>query len=98
FRRDFFFQAEDGIRDFHVTGVQTCALPIWIRHFDITTKREMETENWLPASRPVDIVLTAGASCPDALLDDVIAKIAGWMEGSRGVDEVLEPFLLEAAD
>src|SRR5690606_40788946 len=25
---DVFFQAEDGIRDFHVTGVQTCALPI----------------------------------------------------------------------
>src|SRR5690606_41135259 len=28
----FFFQAEDGIRDFHVTGVQTCALPIWCLH------------------------------------------------------------------
>src|SRR5437660_2796627 len=27
-RRVFFFQAEDGIRDGHVTGVQTCALPI----------------------------------------------------------------------
>src|SRR2546426_1379384 len=25
----FFFQAEDGIRDYKVTGVQTCALPIW---------------------------------------------------------------------
>src|SRR6266508_5016437 len=25
-----FFQAEDGIRDGHVTGVQTCALPIWL--------------------------------------------------------------------
>src|SRR5437762_1346555 len=25
---DFFFQAEDGIRDTSVTGVQTCALPI----------------------------------------------------------------------
>src|SRR3989442_7273570 len=25
----FFFQAEDGIRDADVTGVQTCALPIW---------------------------------------------------------------------
>ena len=25
----FFFQAEDGIRDSPVTGVQTCALPIW---------------------------------------------------------------------
>src|SRR5207249_7501841 len=27
----FFFQAEDGIRDRNVTGVQTCALPIWAR-------------------------------------------------------------------
>src|SRR5256886_12751069 len=29
FRRVFFFQAEDGIRDLTVTGVQTCALPIF---------------------------------------------------------------------
>src|SRR2546422_2572713 len=28
----FFFQAEDGIRDVAVTGVQTCALPIWKGH------------------------------------------------------------------
>src|SRR5690554_7438945 len=27
----FFFQAEDGIRDADVTGVQTCALPIWFQ-------------------------------------------------------------------
>src|SRR5256885_10530448 len=27
----FFFQAEDGIRDYKVTGVQTCALPIYVR-------------------------------------------------------------------
>ena len=29
----FFFQAEDGIRDTSVTGVQTCALPISIFHY-----------------------------------------------------------------
>src|SRR5438034_4002795 len=29
---DFFFQAEDGIRDHCVTGVQTCALPIYSPH------------------------------------------------------------------
>src|SRR5256885_10287342 len=28
----FFFQAEDGIRDYKVTGVQTCALPICAHH------------------------------------------------------------------
>src|SRR5207302_4188045 len=32
----FFFQAEDGIRDFHVTGVQTCALPISWRSVRLT--------------------------------------------------------------
>src|SRR5690606_39641727 len=31
----FFFQAEDGIRDFHVTGVQTCALPIFRLYDDV---------------------------------------------------------------
>src|SRR5256885_7520195 len=30
-QRCFFFQAEDGIRDYKVTGVQTCALPISMR-------------------------------------------------------------------
>src|SRR5256885_7329092 len=30
-KRVFFFQAEDGIRDYKVTGVQTCALPIFRR-------------------------------------------------------------------
>src|SRR5205085_3832640 len=30
----FFFQAEDGIRDLTVTGVQTCALPIWVERRD----------------------------------------------------------------
>src|SRR5207253_7416756 len=33
----FFFQAEDGIRDGHVTGVQTCALPIFILDQDQET-------------------------------------------------------------
>src|SRR5437870_13373926 len=34
----FFFQAEDGIRDGHVTGVQTCALPILVGEVDTYKK------------------------------------------------------------
>src|SRR5262249_58499281 len=37
----FFFQAEDGIRDWSVTGVQTCALPIYLQ-----VVREYEELNW----------------------------------------------------
>src|SRR5437762_5713567 len=36
----FFFQAEDGIRDTSVTGVQTCALPIWGDQRRSATRRQ----------------------------------------------------------
>src|SRR6266511_3697558 len=51
----FFFQAEAGIRDFHVTGVQTCALPIWKSRPDSAASGpsggmvEQQVENWLSA-------------------------------------------------
>src|ERR1039457_606463 len=41
----FFFQAEDGIRDYKVTGVQTCALPIWV--FPTFTADLEEMARWL---------------------------------------------------
>src|SRR5215475_461312 len=49
----FFFQAEDGIRDFHVTGVQTCALPICRRDKPVeeankTTAPERRRRTGLP--------------------------------------------------
>src|SRR5207253_8011944 len=44
----FFFQAEDGIRDGHVTGVQTCALPIWIgRGRDQHLARLQASAGWI---------------------------------------------------
>src|SRR5690606_752781 len=44
----FFFQAEDGIRDFHVTGVQTCALPIWGRRFIPGSKTDLHRSAFFP--------------------------------------------------
>src|SRR5882757_9673627 len=52
----FFFQAEDGIRDIGVTGVQTCALPIWL------LRRRLPGHRGGPAGR--DRVLHRGAG-PD---------------------------------
>eukprot|EP00928_Gymnodinium_smaydae_P040481 TRINITY_DN27451_c2_g1_i3.p1 TRINITY_DN27451_c2_g1~~TRINITY_DN27451_c2_g1_i3.p1 ORF type:complete len:658 (-),score=40.17 TRINITY_DN27451_c2_g1_i3:10-1962(-) len=41
----FFFQAEDGIRDRNVTGVQTCALPIYYREPKSSAKASQDTES-----------------------------------------------------
>src|SRR5256885_6592127 len=38
----FFFQAEDGIRDYKVTGVQTCALPIYLAAVRVPALRDEE--------------------------------------------------------
>src|SRR5699024_11679571 len=37
----FFFQAEDGIRDRNVTGVQTCALPIYVEYKSVALARAL---------------------------------------------------------
>src|SRR5690606_41132016 len=74
----FFFQAEDGIRDFHVTGVQTCALPILnvVVHVPHTTTRgkrpnqlfKRHSLSWgedaLRASRQVDAELARPPHSP----------------------------------
>src|SRR5499433_4624383 len=44
----FFFQAEDGIRDWSVTGVQTCALPIFPAGLGPSTERRCDCPNRAP--------------------------------------------------
>src|SRR5207249_7051857 len=57
----FFFQAEDGIRDRNVTGVQTCALPIYLRpqqddNFVLDTSEGIQ-RFWAGISRILMIVM-----------------------------------------
>jgi len=63
-----------------------------IRHFDYHARAMRETEGWLPAHRPVDVVLTAGASCPDALLDQVVHAVTRWFPDACALEDVLAPF------
>jgi 4-hydroxy-3-methylbut-2-enyl diphosphate reductase len=67
--------------------------PRSIRHWNIHAKTVYETTDWLPMNspddNPIDIILTAGASCPDALLDEVLCKIVSWFPQTLSVDKVL---------
>src|SRR5256714_8535689 len=73
----FFFQAEDGIRDKLVTGVQTCALPI-SRLPPIVVSWEIETlRGRLAAAQRGEAFLLQGGDCAEAFADcesDTIAK------------------------
>ncbi len=64
-----------------------------VNGFDLHLKGMRRTEGWLPElERPVEIILTSGASCPDALVDEVIERIVSLFPGARPLDEVLAPF------
>lgn len=50
-----------------------------IRHFIYARKETKTTTAFLPNKRPIKIILTSGASCPDSMLDDVIHKLNGFL-------------------
>jgi 4-hydroxy-3-methylbut-2-enyl diphosphate reductase len=60
-----------------------------IHHFNYHTKAKVITHEFLPDRRPVKIVLTSGASCPDTLVDRVLLKMVGFFEGTKSMEEVL---------
>src|SRR5690348_17916980 len=62
----FFFQAEDGIRDGRVTGVQTCALPIFTMYDDqemITKMMEMGANAYLTKTTDPEEIYQAILTC-----------------------------------
>jgi 4-hydroxy-3-methylbut-2-enyl diphosphate reductase len=58
------------IRDEH------CLSEHSVLHFDLHNHTEKETTNYLPNKTPLKIMLTSGASCPDALVERVIERLA----------------------
>ncbi|GAB5536850.1 MAG: 4-hydroxy-3-methylbut-2-enyl diphosphate reductase [Rubricoccaceae bacterium] len=89
---------EAGLPTYFVRDADEMVSPTEIRHFDWRTKTHLHSYDWLPLDRqPVDVLLTAGASCPDALLDQVIQRLLEWFPEARSVDDALAPFVAEAA-
>jgi len=60
-----------------------------INHFDYHNQKHLTTENFLPEKKPVNIILTSGASCPDALVEAILLKLLGYFEKIKTPDEVL---------
>ena len=63
-----------------------------ILHYNFHAQVEQVTQNFLPAKEPVDILITSGASCPDALVEGVIKKMAGFFPASKSINELVIQF------
>jgi 4-hydroxy-3-methylbut-2-enyl diphosphate reductase len=64
-----------------------------IQHFNFHKKEEIVTSNYLPVKVPVKILITSGASCPDAMVEGVIAKLVSFYTATRSIEEVRKEFI-----
>ncbi len=64
-----------------------------ILHYNFHTKEEILTSDYLPAKEPVKVLVTSGASCPDALVEGVINKLISLRNSRISITEMIEKFL-----
>ena len=64
-----------------------------INHFDILKQTVVISNNYLPSKYPVDIMITSGASCPDAIVEAVIRKIVSFFDNAKDIDTVVSEVL-----
>jgi len=61
-----------------------------VRHYDQHTHKELETSNYLPEKRPLRVMITSGASCPDALVERVIQRLAAITGNEVAFEQAVE--------
>ena len=89
---------EEKLPVYFISGAEKIISEKKISHFDIHSHKELVTENWLSLTQkdPIKIILTSGASCPDAILDEVLQKIVTFFDKCKSIEEALKPFKLSS--
>ena len=83
---------EEQLATFFINSEEKILSAQTIMHYDFHTKTELITKNYLPDKPPVTILVTSGASCPDALVEGVIKKLAGFYPASKSIEEITAQF------
>ena len=77
----YFIRSEDDI----ISRKEIC-------HFNLHKNEVVTTISFLSEKKPVRILLTSGASCPDALVEGIVNKLVSFYKVSKTIDEIIEEF------
>ncbi len=65
-----------------------------INHFDFHNKKKESSTGYLPKNKDITrVILTSGASCPDAIVDEVLDKLLSYFSNIKTKGEILERFI-----
>jgi 4-hydroxy-3-methylbut-2-en-1-yl diphosphate reductase len=87
---------EEHVPTFYIKDASEIVSVDEIRHLLWRTKEVITTRNWLPKNTPVEILMTAGASCPDALVDEVIERVSSFFQVEQRIEQALAQLEKEA--
>lgn len=83
---------EEKLPTFYISSEEKILSSHTIMHFDFHNATERVTENYLPAKQPVTVLITSGASCPDAVVEKVIDKLTSFFPSAKTVADLAEEF------
>lgn len=63
-----------------------------IEHFDYHSKKIKTSYDFIPQKDKVEVLITSGASCPDAIVEEVMVKLKGLFNNTISEEAVLERF------
>jgi 4-hydroxy-3-methylbut-2-enyl diphosphate reductase len=84
---------EEKLPTYFINSAEKILSPTEILHCEWRTKQEYLTRNYLPAKTPVNILITSGASCPDALVEEVIEKLSGFFSPDKNIELLMQEFI-----
>lgn len=77
---------EQEFKTYFISSEEKLLSPDEILHWDFSKKQEISTSGYLPDKEPLRVIITSGASCPDALVENVIKKLLIFY----GLDDKIE--------
>jgi 4-hydroxy-3-methylbut-2-enyl diphosphate reductase len=86
---------EEKLPTYFIESEQKILSDTLIRHFNAHSKQEIVTENFIPGlgdpsqESPVTVLLTCGASCPDAVVEGILLKLVSFFPNARSIDQVM---------
>jgi 4-hydroxy-3-methylbut-2-enyl diphosphate reductase len=83
---------EEKLPTYFISSEENILSPTEIMHYNLHTKQQITTDGFLPSKQPLKILLTSGASCPDALVEGVISKLVSLCSATYNIQQLMEKF------
>jgi len=80
-------------KTYFISSADKLLSPDSITYYDIHSGKEVTSGQFIPKGKTGRIILTSGASCPDAVVDSVLQRILSFYPGAKSMGEVLKEFV-----